>query len=164
MPLEEHATAALPPTDSEASAEPNVSVDSDVELAANDEFEQEFASEFDDEFAGEFGVAPSTHNTVSALLFPLPFRPFPRTLPDTKSNDVCCPCCFCYHYRAQQQQQPVHHGNHPASAVQGDAGAGADASDDAASDFDAEFDAEFGDDPAAPALAPTLDADLDDEL
>ena len=63
-----------------------MSVDSDVELAANDEFEQEFASEFDDEFefADEFGVAPSTHNTVSALLFPLPFRPFPRTLPDKK--------------------------------------------------------------------------------
>ena len=64
----EHGAVALPPPDpdpeGEVTAESRDSVDSDVELAANDEFEQEFADEFDDEFADEFGVDASPHIMV----------------------------------------------------------------------------------------------------
>ena len=64
----EHGAVALPPPDAdpdpEVTTESRDSVDSDVELAANDEFEQEFADEFDDEFADEFGVNASPHIMV----------------------------------------------------------------------------------------------------
>ena len=64
----EQGTTTLPPFDPEASVESHASVDSDVELAAGDDFEQDFADEFDDEFGDEFGVDASPHITVRSLV------------------------------------------------------------------------------------------------
>ena len=91
----EHGAVALPPPDPdpdpEVTTESRDSVDSDVELAANDEFEQEFADEFDDEFADEFGVDASPHITVRC---PVAFKFLNHTpsmlLPHSSKPNISC--------------------------------------------------------------------------